>query len=116
MGRQDVAWGVSPRTARRRDSSPPQSPGGATETLRSLWVLSPLWGSQRDRGGSNDRPGADAPGYSLSPLGAFRIASSPPLPLFDPTTCCPPGRARRWATASRPRSARNGLPADNSGG
>src|SRR5258708_6543880 len=71
MGRQDLAWGVSPRTARRLDLSLPQSHGGATETLRSLWVLSPLWGSRRDRGGSNDRPGADAPGYSLSPLRGF---------------------------------------------
>src|SRR6266481_9310460 len=71
MGRKDVAWGVSPRTAQCHDLSLPQSPGGATETLRSLGVLSPLWGSQRDRGGSNDRPGADAPGYSLSPLRGF---------------------------------------------
>ncbi len=67
-GRQDVAWGVSPRNSDPTTFLRPASPGGATETLGIREFLSPLRGSQDGRDGLGRDPGAHAPGYVLTPL------------------------------------------------
>src|SRR5438477_9283158 len=69
-GRQDVAWGVSPRTGRCHPI--PASPPRAPPQLRTTSGVGAAPGVETKEVVVGDRePGAHAPGYILSPLRAF---------------------------------------------